>query len=427
MYLIYWKGSVGQSVASLCEQQGIAYEMRDDSDNIEWFDMYRAIIPSPGIPSTHPIYTTDKVIAELDFAASLLPWWFRIFAITGTDGKSTTSWMLYSILQKLNFNKRNTYISGNFENPLSATVRDILEKWQETGDIVIEVSSFMAYWIGRSHMPAFSPHYTIITNLKSDHLNWHHDLQEYVDAKMNLASRTQKKVIMYNQIEGFAYEKKLKFTVPKNARIFSGHPDTQDWSDGENIYVSQNKSYKLSDTSFSWKHNAMNMLWVVIIMDELWVWTQEIRKYLPTIVWLPHRLEVIRTINGITCVEDSKSTSSQSLEAALGSFGDKKNLLLVVGGSDKGDTFNHLTPLFNARVKAIVAMWATKDIFIHIAQQNNITYLASDDMEKWVQWLYEQGINEDVLILSPGCASFWLFKNYLDRAHKFRDAVKNLP
>lgn len=102
--------------------------MIDDSDVVTSFEKYEAIIPSPGIPGTHRIYETGKILAELDFAYQFLPKKFEIVSITGTDGKSTTSWIVYNILQKEFFGKKSVYLSGNFDIPFSATVREILEK-----------------------------------------------------------------------------------------------------------------------------------------------------------------------------------------------------------------------------------------------------------------------------------------------------------
>lgn len=115
-------------MANLCEKQGIDYEMLDDTDNVTDFSKYDVIIPSPGIPGTHPVYQTGKVLAELDFAYQFLPKGFQIVSITGTDGKSTTSWIVYNILQKEFFGKKYIYLSGNFDIPFSATVLEILEK-----------------------------------------------------------------------------------------------------------------------------------------------------------------------------------------------------------------------------------------------------------------------------------------------------------
>lgn len=436
MYCIYWKNKVGWAVATLCDYLGIPYEMIDDSDAVIAFEKYEVIIPSPGVPGTHRIYKTGKVLAELDFAYQYLPKGFQIISITGTDGKSTTSWIAYNILQKEFFGKKSVYLSGNFDIPFSATVLEILTKWEKRGYIVLEVSSFMTHAIRN-----FTSDYTIFTNLKSDHLNWHRDLSEYVNAKMNLVHHTSRKTIFNAQILDFIKEKNLRLSLPENVRVFwnTKEKSEKDWTDGEDIVLSWRKKYKLSETHFTGFHNAMNLLSVGLLGNEMGICSKRIRRYFGEIRWLPHRLEKIGEKNGIIFVEDSKSTSSQSLEAALGAYvpvkSEKywyqeprtKNLLLIVGGSDKGDSFVHLSEKFQERVKAMVCIGATRDQFVAIAKQENIPYLATDVLVLGVQWLYEQGSTGDVLMLSPGCASFGLFKDYLDRANQFREIVKNLP
>ena len=422
MYLIYWKWKVGMAIAALCDKQGIVYEICDDTNHPESYDSYDFIVPSPGIPSSHPIYKTGKVMCELDFAYQFLPRDFQIVSITGTDGKSTTAWIMYNILEKEFSVKKPVYLSGNFDIPFSVTVLEILEKWEKSGIIVVEVSSFMSFGIQK-----YQSDYSIFTNFKPDHLNWHSSLQEYLDAKMNLIQKTTKKSIIISQIIDFAEENKLDIHLPNNTRIFWNNLLSQDCTDGEILKISWRIKYKLSDTNFSGIHNAMNILACTLVANEMKICSKRTKEYIKSIKWLPHRLEVIDKKKWIIIVEDSKSTSSQSLAAALGSFWNTKNLLLIVGWSDKWDSFDYLAPFFQSRVKAMIAIGATKEQFIKIAKQSNIPYLSSDILSDWVNWLYEQGKDDDVLILSPGCASFWLFRDYLDRAHQFRAAIKKLP
>lgn len=418
-------------MAELCDNLGISYEMRDDTDGEVDFTQYECIIPSPWIPGTHPIYTTGKVMSELDFSYQYLPTGFEIVSITGTDGKSTTAWMMYNILQKEYSVKKPVYLSGNFDIPFSATVLDILREWYKKGIIILEISSFMAHQLER-----FQSDYSIFTNFRPDHLNWHKDLQEYLDDKVHVIIRTTKKAIINREVIDFAKERWLKLELPENVRIFewimNHEPWTmKDWTDGEDIAVSWRRKYKLSETHFSGIHNAMNLLSVSLIGNEMGICSKRTRKYLADIVGLPHRLEKIGEKNGITIVEDSKSTSAQSLEAALGSYNstnheENKNLLLIVWGSDKWDSFDSLTPKFRERVKAMVCMGATKEQFISIAKDIDIPYIATDSMYDAVNWLFETWKKWDVLMLSPGCASFGLFQDYLDRANQFRAIIQKI-
>ena len=144
--------------------------MVDDHDAPENFDAYDIIIPSPGIPSYHRVYQTDKVVCELDFVDAFLPEGFTKICVTGTDGKSTTSWILYHILKDA-FPKTPVYYTGNTDISLAQTVTQIQENGEKEGYLVIEVSSFMAFAMKR-----FVSDMTIITNLQPDHLDWHADI-----------------------------------------------------------------------------------------------------------------------------------------------------------------------------------------------------------------------------------------------------------
>lgn len=422
MYLIYGKSIVGKAVERLCKIKNIPCVLCDDSDEIFDFSEFEAIIPSPWIPSSHRIYKTGKVVSELDFAYQFLPKNFQIFSVTGTDWKSTTAWILYSILQKYFFDKKKVFLSGNFEIPFSATVAEILEKEQEEWIIVLEVSSFMSYFIGKSKISPFFSDYTIFTNFKTDHLNWHTDLREYFDAKMNLVEHTKNKIIFNDSISAFAQEKGLKIKNQFHFLTFWESNDHNFVQNGE-IFIKQNRVALLWDTHFSWLHNAFNILSVLLVLMEANLYWEKILEILKDIHGLPHRLEDLWKYGKVRVVEDSKSTSAQSLEAALWSYGDEKNLLLIVGGSDKGDDFDFLWKLFHKRVKSLACIGQTKKKFSKIAQEWNIEFIETDDLNEAVKKLYNNANEWDILMLSPGCASFGLFQDYLDRAKKFRSSL----
>jgi UDP-N-acetylmuramoylalanine--D-glutamate ligase len=137
--------------------------------------------------------------------------------------------------------------------------------------------------------------YSIFTNLKPDHLNWHTSLQGYMDAKMNLMKYTTIRSIVNEQVIQFAKENELYIEIPENARIFGDGHDTNDTTDGENIRVSGQQQYKLSQTHFSGVHNAMNILACTMIADELNLSSEDTKKHLKSITGLPHRLELIAT------------------------------------------------------------------------------------------------------------------------------------
>lgn len=283
----------------------------------------------------------------MDFAARYLPRGFKTLCITGTDGKSTTAWILYKLLCA-EYGEGKVFLSGNFEVPFSETVRQIRERGLKYGYIVIEVSSFMSYNLSRpSGLQAlellpkgereggFHPDYSIFTNFETDHLNWHPDLQDYFDAKMRMFEYTSGTACINEQV--FKRAEELGLVIPENipnVRIFGESKNLKDRTDGEDIIISGRKKYSLKETNFSGMHNAMNILSVTLVTNALKICSKRTRECLKHISGLAHRLEFVTEKNGVQYIDDSKSTSAQSLIAALGSFEDKK-ICLIAGGSDK--------------------------------------------------------------------------------------------
>lgn len=188
--LIYGRGKVGLSLENFCRKIDQLYTICDDTDAPGTFERFDGIIPSPGIPSSHRIFETGLIVSELDFLFSYVPKGFQIHAVTGTDGKSTTSWILYHFLRD-GFNDASVYLGGNFGIPFADIVSEIMDKGEKSGHIVLEVSSFMAY-----HLEKFAITSSILTNLHPDHLDWHRDINEYLNAKLNLLGHT-KNIILY--------------------------------------------------------------------------------------------------------------------------------------------------------------------------------------------------------------------------------------
>lgn len=191
----------------------------------------------------------------------------------------------------------------------------------------------------------------------------------------------------------------------------------------DDILVMKNQEMILSQTNFSGLHNAYNILSVMIVLGKMGLQMERVRDLWREVFGLPHRLEDLGKHGKVRVIEDSKSSSAQSLAAALGAFGLQKNILLIVGGSDKGDSFSHLAPAFRARVSALAAIGATKQHFVDIAREENIEYLATDSLSEAVDFLYQLANEDDILLLSPGCASFGLFRDYLHRAEVFREVI----
>ncbi|EKE26909.1 MAG: UDP-N-acetylmuramoylalanine-D-glutamate ligase [uncultured bacterium (gcode 4)] len=440
MVLIYGKGKVWNSLKEFCDYMKIDSEIKDDSDDIKDFWIYEKIIASPWIPPTNKIYKTWKVTWDLDFCYPYLPEWFRIISITWTDWKSTTAWIIYNILKqelewKENLKERKeeisetgnclivwkkwVFLSGNFDEPFSKTVLEINKKWLRAWFIVVEISSFMAF-----NIEQFSSDYSIFTNFETDHLNWHKDMDEYFESKLKIFRNTSRKSIVNLQVLNKAKELWLNFNLD-NVRFFWSDNELKDRVEDSDIIVSWRKKINVKETNFRGPYNALNILSSVLVGNEMWICFKRMKNYLKNIYWLAHRIEFYKEINWIRFIDDSKSTSAQSLKAALETFDDWK-IILIAGWSDKWDKFDHLWEIIKNKVKHAELIWQTKEVIWKVFADHKISFHYSESMDEAVSEAYKKSSKWDIVLLSPGCASFWLFKDYLDRADKFKEAINNI-
>lgn len=435
--LFYGKARVGEAVVALSKSLGIGITQKDDSDAEFDASEYLAVIPTPGVPPTNRAHSGGNVLSELDFAHRYLPKGFKIVSVTGTDGKSTTAWILFELFRR-EFGDDKVFLSGNFEIPFSETVRQIREKGLKRGVVVIECSSFMLHDVGSAHSLAmleklpkgereggFKTDHSIFTNLESDHLNWHADLAEYLRDKLALARLTTGTAAVNAQVPARAASWGIEFEALPQMRFFGVSPELRDRTDGHDIVVTGRKKYRLEETRFSGLHNALNVLSVAVVGNAMKICSKRTKTYLKDIGGLAHRLEFVTEKNGVRYVDDSKSTSCQSLKAALGAF-KPKSVRLIAGGSDKGDPFEGLEIPLSEKTAFAALIGATAAQLAEICEKAGVPHRICADMDEAVAAASEGASSGQTVLLSPGCASFGLFKDYLDRANKFREAVAKI-
>jgi len=419
MILIYWKWKVWNGLKMFCDYLWLDSELKDDADNITDFSKYEYIIPSPWINPNHTIYKTGKIYKELDFVYKYLPTRTKIVSITWTDGKSTTTWIIYNILKE-EYGENRVFLAGNFDESFAQVVTKILQSWVKNPIIVMEISSFMAYEI-----KDFRSDYLIFTNFASDHLNWHPDMKDYYLSKARLIDWVKCKALVNTQILKEIKKYGIYYEF-KNSRFFGYWDDIKnfnlkDYVDLPNIVVSGRKKYDFSKTNFSGIFNALNVLSAVLVANEMLICSKRTTKYLTNISWLSHRIEFYKEIKWVKFYDDSKSTSCQSLKAGISSF--EGNIVLIAGWMDKWDKFEELDLVAKDKVKFVVLIWQTKEYLASIFSKSQIPYEFADSMDDAVNKSWKVASKWDTILLSPGCASMDMFKNYEDRANKFKEAV----
>jgi len=180
----------------------------------------------------------------------------------------------------------------------------------------------------------------------------------------------------------------------------------------------------MKKTRFAGIYNAQNILACTLVANEMKICSKRTTKYLQNIDGLSHRIEFYKEISGVRFIDDSKSTSAQSLKAGLGSF--EKPVILIAGGSEKGDPFENMEDIFARQIKHAEFIGQTKHILGAICDKVKKPYHYSESMIEAVQNAFKKASPGDTVLLSPGCASFDMFKDYLDRANKFKEAVDSL-
>ena len=410
MIIVYWKWEVWIWLENFLNYFWDYPILMDDEDiNENKLKECDYIVPSPWIKPNHIIYEKywNKIISELDIVYKYLEKKdiidnFKFIWITWTKWKSTTSWIVYNILKNLweytfiwwnfspsfwqlmfNLITENNYISSNLEKEIN---------------IVIEVSSFMLYKTDK-----FRFDNSVITNIEPDHLDWHKDIEDYIKTKEKIIYLTNWNTIIWNEID-INSDKciKVKNNIKYNSQLIWDH----------NQY-NINLSYNLIKEFFIEKNN---------LVDDI---DKKILKIIEKIKPLKNRLELIRTIWNINIYNDWKSTTPWSLEAAIKSF-DKK-VILIAWWSDKWADFDYLKETFQNNLKFAALIWQTAEKIWKVMKEWWGPYKIYNSLEEAVAASYEFALKEDNNILfSPWCASFWMFKNWEDRVNKFIKIIKDL-
>ncbi|WP_457639278.1 UDP-N-acetylmuramoyl-L-alanine--D-glutamate ligase [Persephonella sp.] len=415
MILIYGKGATGKSLSSFMESQGIKYLIKDDEDFSEnLLDSVRLIITSPGIPFYHRIYRLARkkgieIIGDVEFAYRLYQG--KIIAITGTDGKSTTTYMVGEFLKK-----EKPFVGGNYGEPFINAVKE------KNPLAVLELSSFQIY-----NTKTFKPNIGVLLNISTDHLDWHKRESHYLLSKYKMFKRMKKE---NKAVLNFDQQIVHRVEVPAEKFFFSMEklpPSVEGiyYCGQFLIYRIGNKTGKIDITDFSLKgeHNIQNLMAASLTALVHGASSYEIERTIPELRPLPYRIQFVKEINGIQFFNDSKSTTVQSVEKAVNSFKDRK-VVLIAGGVYKGGDFSVLSRLEN--IKTIILIGKNKQVIRQMIDESRKPVVCSGSLEDAVNTAFKTAEKGDVVLFSPGCASFDMFKNYKDRGESFNRAVEKL-
>jgi len=378
------------------------------------------IIKSPGIPDKAPIIVEAhklgiSVISEIEFAARYTN--AKLVAITGTNGKTTTTLLTYHIFKNAGL---NVGLAGNvgksFARQVAETSRDFY---------ILELSSFQL-----DGMFDFKADVAVLLNITPDHLDrYDYQLSNYIASKFRiLQNMDEQGVFVYNADDSIIQEAFKNFPSPAQKAPFSL---SQKIEHGASIQENQihfniNDPFIMSifDLALQGKHNQCNSMAAGISARVLDIRKELVRESLMDFDSIEHRLEFVTKVHGIEFINDSKATNVNSTWYALESMSNP--VIWIVGGVDKGNDYAMLSDLVRGRVKAIVCLGKDNQK-IQDAFQGMVEHIVeTGSATEAVKAAYSLGKNGDTVLLSPACASFDLFENYEDRGRQFKKAVREL-
>ena len=393
---------------------GISGELGQHSDQIYAADLW---IISPGIAQDSELVQKAQsngipIVSEIEFAS-----WFTeapILAITGSNGKTTTAHLLAEMIQT---DDLHGVLAGNVGIPFTAMVLEDLENPDPKRVWVLEISSFQMEFIEH-----FKPYIAILLNITPDHLNRYPSMKEYIAAKMNMWSRqTAEDFIVYNADDNILVEEIAESISRKIAFGLRHHPEAIFQPNRTKIYTKEHATLiEMDQLALPGKHNLANALAAATAAHLMGVPNKTIKATMSQFSGVPHRLEPVAEINGVTYINDSKATNLDAVQVALESF--SQPIILLLGGLDKGGDFRSLLPHTHNNLKEVIAFGQAKELIL-TKLRDAVRSTSVMDLKEALNLAQNCSQPGDVVLLSPGCASFDQFKNFEERGDHFRSLV----
>ena len=375
------------------------------------------IVVSPGVPMDLPQlgaaqHAGREIISEVELAARFIE--APLAAITGTNGKTTTTSILGAIFKH---NGYHTFVGGNIGTPLIA----LAESHQMWDQVVAEISSFQLEWI-----TSFRPTVAALLNLSEDHLDRYADYQAYINAKLRIfENQTEDDFAVVNRDDPLVWEHAQKLTA--SLFPFSRKIELEEgifYRDGIITYRhnGHEECFPTAAIRLQGVHNLENIMAAAACALLLGCRPDETFETILCFEALHHRMEFVREVNGVSYYEDSKATNVGSVEKALESFA---NITLIAGGKDKGGSYGPLAPLIQERVRHLILIGEAAERMERELGKLTETHRAAS-MEDAVQRAAQVTLPGGIVLMSPACSSFDMFKDYEERAQCFIAAVMAL-
>lgn len=378
------------------------------------------VVMSPGVPTDLPVVLKMRDMGIPIWGEVELAYTYGkgdVLAITGTNGKTTTTALLGEIMKNY---KESVFVVGNIGNPYTAAALEM----REDSVAVAEMSSFQLETIHE-----FRPKVSAILNITPDHLNRHHTMEAYIKAKEDIAkNQTKEDTCVLNYEDEVT--RKIGENVKANVLYFSSQRklDRGIYLDDGNIILRQDEEIlvcNVNELKLLGTHNYENVMAAVAMAAAYGTPMEVIRRTIKEFAGVEHRIEFVREKDGVAYYNDSKGTNPDA--AIKGIQAMNRPTVLIGGGYDKDSEYEEWIQAFDGKVKLLVLVGATKEKIAEAAERVGfVSYVMADSFEEAVEKCIEAAEPGDAVLLSPACASWGMFKNYEERGDKFKELVNCL-
>lgn len=396
------------------EELGVTFIQSDDP--VSLIDSsYDLVIKNPGIRYDHPLILKAielgiKVVNEVEVAYHFLPREVFVIAVTGANGKTTTTTLVYEFIKAMG---KRVHLGGNIGYPLSQIVENV-----EMNDVVVlEISAQQLH-----DCYDFNPNVSILTNLVPVHIDFFGTYENYIDHKLRIfMNHNSKNIAIINKSNKDSYESTKD--IKSNKVYFSSSEEADACIKDSAIYYNDEKIINLNEIRVKGMHNYENIMCAIIATKELGISNETIKEVLNKFTGVEHRIEFVAKINGREFYNDSKATNVKSTEIALNAF--NTPTILLLGGLDRGHSFEDLKDDLT-HVTHIVCYGETKDRIKEFADECKIDCTVVNILEEATKFAYNISNDGDTILLSPACASWDQFDDFEKRGDTFKETVNSL-
>ena len=410
--------SILGKVATDFEEEGVKLVLGEDYlDDLTGFDVIfktpsmRIDTPALLKASEYGTYITSEMEEFIKYCPA------KIFGVTGSDGKTTTTTIIYNILKQEGY---KTWVGGNIGTPLFANIEEITVD----DKVVLELSSFQLMTM------TVSTDIAVVTNLSPNHLDIHKDIEEYIDAKRNIFKYQSKAgILILNKDNPLTYE--LTKEAKGSVKYFSLKEKLKDgaYFQNDNLFIRNKLVCSLGEIKIKGMHNVANMLTAFCATEDE-VSIESMREVATTFMGVAHRGEFVREVDGVKYYNDSIASSPTRTIASIKAF--EKPVILIAGGYDKQIPFEPLAQEGYSNIKTLILVGDTKykikEVFEQVMKEKKIylEIILAENLNQAIRKAKEVAVVGDIVTLSPACASFDMFENFEVRGNKYKEIIMAL-